>query len=117
MKGKKSTQKIADCSKALSKAIESLRFCTELIEKSNLMVNQSGAKKVVIALEAISECEEALISVSENRIQILNDTLLEALYTALPYVEDAEESPDFKKGCVSAHVKKIRSAIDEAEVI
>lgn len=41
--------------------------------------------------------------------------LLEALYIALPFVEDHEDSEVYKPGVVKAAVKKIRAAIASAE--
>ena len=40
--------------------------------------------------------------------------LLEALLTALPYVEDHEESNVYKRGAVARAVKQIRTAIYNA---
>lgn len=41
--------------------------------------------------------------------------MLEALYNALPYVEDALDDNAFKPGVVAGHVSKIRAAIAKAE--
>ncbi len=41
--------------------------------------------------------------------------LLEELYRALPFVEDALKDPAFKRGVVAMRVKKIRAAIAKAE--
>jgi hypothetical protein len=41
--------------------------------------------------------------------------MLEALYTALPYVEDALFDAAFKPGRVAEHVKLIRAVIAKAE--
>lgn len=41
--------------------------------------------------------------------------LLEALYIALPFVEDALDSEVFKQGIVKRHVATIRAAIAKAE--
>ena len=41
--------------------------------------------------------------------------LLSALYTALPFVEDAEDDPAFDKGIVTRHVRAIRKVIRRAE--
>ena len=43
------------------------------------------------------------------------DDLLNLLATALPYVEDAEESPLFRAGVVKKVAAEIRSAIAKAE--
>jgi len=40
---------------------------------------------------------------------------LDALYTALPFVEDHEGSKVYKEGAVSAALKKIRAAIEQME--
>jgi hypothetical protein len=40
--------------------------------------------------------------------------LLEALCTALPFVEDHEKSSLYKSGAVARAVKEIRNAIDKA---
>jgi hypothetical protein len=45
------------------------------------------------------------------------DELLEALHVALPFVEDAESSPDFKNGHVSKVIKQIRAALSEQEPV
>lgn len=42
-------------------------------------------------------------------------TLLDALCTALPFVEDAEEDPCFKPGHVKKTVRNIRLAIESAD--
>lgn len=41
------------------------------------------------------------------------ETLEAALYLALPYVEDHEESPIYKAGTVAAAVAQIREALQE----
>jgi hypothetical protein len=41
--------------------------------------------------------------------------LLAALYLALPFVEDHEESEIYKPGAVADAIRKIRAAIDKAE--
>ena len=41
------------------------------------------------------------------------DALEAALYRALPYVEDHEESPIYKPGAVAAAVAQIREALQE----
>lgn len=51
---------------------------------------------------------------------LFKEELLEALLTALPYVEDVLDSPEqlkcFKAGAVQRDVKKIREAIEKAGV-
>ena len=42
------------------------------------------------------------------------DSLLDALYTALPFVEDHEGSDIYKPGAVAQALAKIRAAIQEA---
>lgn len=44
------------------------------------------------------------------------DDLVEALLVALPYVEDCENSSDFKPGIVKKHVAAIRLALRKAGV-
>jgi hypothetical protein len=41
--------------------------------------------------------------------------LLDALYIALPFVEDHEGSEIYKPGAVADAIRKIRAAIDKAE--
>jgi hypothetical protein len=41
--------------------------------------------------------------------------LLDALYLALPFVEDHEGSEIYKPGAVADAIRKIRAAIDKAE--
>ena len=41
--------------------------------------------------------------------------LLDALYLALPFVEDHEGSEIYKPGAVAEVIRKIRAAIDKAE--
>ena len=41
--------------------------------------------------------------------------LLDALYLALPFVEDHEGSEIYKPGAVAEAIRKIRAAIDKAE--
>ncbi len=41
--------------------------------------------------------------------------LLDALVIALPYVEQAEMDPSYKRGAVARVVKKMRDAIAKAE--
>lgn len=41
--------------------------------------------------------------------------LLDAVFVALPYVEDALDSPIFKKGVVKKAVAQLRAAIEKAE--
>lgn len=41
--------------------------------------------------------------------------LLDALYMALPFVEDHEGSKDYKPGAVAQAIRKIHQAIEEAE--
>jgi len=43
--------------------------------------------------------------------------LLDALYLALPFVEDHEGSEIYKPGAVAEAIRKIRAAIDKAEVV
>jgi hypothetical protein len=49
----------------------------------------------------------------------VKEEMLEALYAALPYVEDVLDNPEqlacFKKGVVQRHAAQIRKAIDRAE--
>lgn len=52
---------------------------------------------------------------SNARIMAASPKLLEALLVALPYVEDALDSPVFKRQAVRAHVAQIRAAIAAAE--
>lgn len=42
-----------------------------------------------------------------------NEILKNALYTALPFVEDHEDSPTYKAGAVAAAVARIRAALGE----
>jgi len=42
--------------------------------------------------------------------------LLDALYTALPFIEDAEESPEYKPGYVKKVTATIRAALAKADV-
>lgn len=46
----------------------------------------------------------------------VNDTLVEALLTALPFVEDAEHDQCYKKGVVKKHIAAIRAALTGAGV-
>lgn len=41
--------------------------------------------------------------------------LLDALYVALPFVEDCEADPVYRAGAVAKALKQIRAAIDKAE--
>lgn len=41
--------------------------------------------------------------------------LLDALLTALPYVEDALHDPMFKKGVVRKHVREIRALVERID--
>jgi hypothetical protein len=41
--------------------------------------------------------------------------LLDALYVALPFVEDCEADPVYKAGTVARALKQIRDAIEKAE--
>jgi hypothetical protein len=43
--------------------------------------------------------------------------LLDALYVALPFVEDCEADPVYKAEAVAQALKKIRNAIEKAEEI
>jgi hypothetical protein len=46
----------------------------------------------------------------------VNDTLVEALLTALPFVEDLEHDQCYKKGVVKKHIAAIRAALANAGV-
>lgn len=61
----------------------------------------------------------SMMKTTQDSIQRgLVEELLEALLTALPYVEDALSDPEqlkcFKAGAVQKDVKKIREAIEKA---
>ena len=47
-----------------------------------------------------------------DNIEKQRDALLDAAYTAIPFVEDHEGSEEYKRGVVLKAVKKIRSAIE-----
>jgi hypothetical protein len=50
-----------------------------------------------------------------DKVRAANEMLLEALYIALPFVEDAELDEGYKKGAVTRSVKFIKEAIKQAE--
>jgi hypothetical protein len=50
-----------------------------------------------------------------QELQTHGYTLLYALYTAFPFVEDAEDDPCFKPGHVKKTVRDIRSVIESVE--
>lgn len=50
-----------------------------------------------------------------QELQAHRCTLLDALYTAFPFVEDAEDDPCFKPGHVKKTIRHIRSVIDFVE--
>ena len=54
---------------------------------------------------------------SQSAQDDLYPELLEALYAALPFVEDAESDPCFKKGVVKKQVRTIRCILARAEAI
>ena len=53
-------------------------------------------------------------AVANARLIAAAPDLLEALLTALPYVEDHEESNVYKRGAVARAVAQIRAAIEQA---
>lgn len=60
-------------------------------------------------------CEAVAFGIEIRGLKRQRDALLETLVTALPYVEDAAESPLFKAGVVGKAVSKIRSIIASVE--
>ena len=53
---------------------------------------------------------------TDHEADTIND-LLEALYLALPFVEDHEQSDIYKTGAVSRALTIIRAAIKQAEAL
>lgn len=58
---------------------------------------------------------EAALEAARKKIIEEREELLDALATALPYVEGAIDDPAFKQGAVKKNVDKIRKAIAKAE--
>jgi hypothetical protein len=75
-------------------------------KKSNISAHIYGPQNEYLAI-----CEDPL----NARLIAAAPDLLDLLYLALPYVEDAENDPCFKKDVVSRLAKNIRSAIAKAE--
>ena len=67
-------------------------------------------------LQQIAENNYRLYIEAKRKADIQDD-LLEALYTALPFVEDALEDPTFKPGEVSKRLKVVTNAIAKAEAV
>lgn len=82
-----------------------LLFSSEDHHCADLVAYVIELKNEVQALENQIEDTETL--------DIEGDPLRDALYKALPFVEDAEYSQDFKPGVVAKIVKEIRQALGE----
>ena len=50
-----------------------------------------------------------------RRLHSINEELLEALITAMPFVEDAADDEVYKSHCVHRVLKEIRAAIAKAQ--
>lgn len=53
--------------------------------------------------------------VAAKRAEKSKDEMLDALYAALPFVEDALTDPAYKAGAVAKQLNKIKEAIAKAE--
>jgi len=71
-----------------------------------LLINDSKGYAIGEIVDTRNPANARLISAAPD--------LLEALCTALPFVEDHEGSDIYKSGAVARAVKEIRNAIDKA---
>lgn len=67
-----------------------------------------------ISKEQDAEISEAIVRAFDARPSPSIEAMLDALLTALPFVEDAENNPSFKKGWVKEQAKHIRAVIAQA---
>ncbi len=63
-----------------------------------------------------SSADPAQLQRTLDELRAQRKTLLDALCTALPFVEDAEDDPCFKPGHVKKTVRDIRQAIESVEL-
>lgn len=86
------------------------------MEKKYAAPTTYGASKFEIMTDELHAKKIAVVETLEDAVLMAaSSDLLDALYTALPYVEDAIEDPCYKKASVKDAVKKILAAIQKAE--
>ena len=70
--------------------------------------------RAIVTEDGETVCNPSPMGEANARLIAAAPDLLEALLTALPYVEDHEESNVYKRGAVARAVAQIRAAIEQA---
>lgn len=70
--------------------------------------------RAIVTADGETVCNPSPMGEANARLISAAPDLLEALCTALPFVEDHEESNIYKSGAVARAVAQIRAAIDKA---
>ena len=70
--------------------------------------------RAIVTEDGETICNPSPMGEANARLIAAAPDLLEALLTALPYVEDHEESNVYKRGAVARALKQIRTAIYNA---
>jgi len=70
--------------------------------------------RAIVTEDGETVCNPSPMGEANARLIAAAPDLLEALLTALPYVEDHEESNVYKRGAVARAVRQIRTAIYNA---
>lgn len=70
--------------------------------------------RAIVDADGFTVCRPSPMGEANARLIIAAPDLLEALCTALPFVEDHEDSNVYKAGAVARAVREIRAAIEKA---
>lgn len=76
----------------------------------------NGQRREIIEARNVGDCVDLYEEDDQHEADTRAD-LLEALYIALPFVEDHEQSDIYKTGAVSKALRIIRAAIKQAEAM
>jgi hypothetical protein len=75
--------------------------------KDGMIYDSEDGQTIATMSESATPEQAALLAAA--------DSLLDALYTALPFVEDHEGSNIYKPGAVAQAIAKIKAAIEQAK--
>jgi hypothetical protein len=70
--------------------------------------------RAIVDADGFTVCDPSPMGEANARLISAAPDLLEALCTALPFVEDHEDSNVYKAGAVARAVREIRAAIEKA---
>lgn len=89
--------------------------CPDCNDRGWLIIESGLHGHQIQACDCGRLADDDVAAARAQRMVTTHDELLDLVYICLPYMEDAQKDPAYKKGAVAPLVKRIHKAITAAE--